>query len=112
MSSQATEVKAAETLEAVQVGSTVLRRRNRIETWLFLIPAFLFQLVWGWYPLVVAFLISFTDAQPILPSTYTGLESYIRVWNDPLVAQSFRVTFIYAGLTIALMILHRYRLQQ
>lgn len=79
-----------------------LRRRNRIEIWLFLVPAFLFQLVWGWYPLVVAFIISLTDAQPILPSTFTGLESYVRVWKDPLVGEAFRTTFIYGGMMIAL----------
>ncbi len=82
--------------------SPILRRRNRIEIWLFIIPAVLFQLVWGWYPFIVAFYISLTDAQPILPSTYTGFASYKRVLADPLVAQAFRVTFVYAGLTIAL----------
>jgi multiple sugar transport system permease protein len=79
-----------------------LRRRNRIEVWLFLLPALLFQLVWGWYPLVMAFLMSLTDAQPMLPSSFTGLDSYIRVWKDPLVAMAFRTTFIYAGLMIGL----------
>ncbi len=78
-----------------------LRRRNRLEIWLFVIPAFLFQLVWGWYPVITAFLISFTDAQPFLPSTFTGLDSYVRVWKDPLVAEAFRVTFIYAILWVA-----------
>lgn len=79
-----------------------LRQRSRRTVWLFVLPALLFQLVWGWYPVVVAFLISFTDAQPLLPSTFTGIDSYVRVWNDPLTAQSFRVSFLYAGLSIAL----------
>lgn len=78
------------------------KRRSRLTVWLFLLPALLFQLIWGWYPVVVAFLISFTDAQPLLPSTFTGLESYIRVWNDPLTAQSFRVSFLYTGMNLAL----------
>jgi multiple sugar transport system permease protein len=92
-----------------EISTRRLRRRNRIEIGLFLLPAFLFQLVWGWYPVVMAFGISFTNAQPILPSSFTGLDSYIRVWRDPLVAQAFRVTFIYAtlyiGLTFALPII-------
>ncbi|RAQ97683.1 carbohydrate ABC transporter permease [Thermogemmatispora tikiterensis] len=79
-----------------------LRRRSRLETWLFLLPAALFQLVWGWYPLLMAFLISFTDAQPMLPSHFTGLASYLRVWNDPLVGQAFRVTFFYGSMLVAL----------
>jgi multiple sugar transport system permease protein len=103
MSSEATKVA----LESVPAGASAkparrLRRRNRIEIALFLIPAFLFQLTWGWYPLVVAFIMSLTDAQPILPSSFTGLDSYIRVWKDPLVAQAFRVTFVYGFLNIGL----------
>jgi multiple sugar transport system permease protein len=79
-----------------------LSRRSRISSWLFVLPALLFQLTWGWYPLVVAFLLSFTDARPRGPVTFTGLESYVRVFNDPLVAQAFRVTFAYAALSIVL----------
>jgi len=96
-----------EASEVVETGVSAapakrLRRRNRIEIALFLIPAFLFQLTWGWYPLIMAFLWSFTDEQPILPSSFTGLESYLRVWKDPLVAQAFRVTLVYGILNIVL----------
>ena len=38
-------------------------RRRRLEIGLFVLPAVLFQLCWGWYPLVAAFLISFTNAR-------------------------------------------------
>lgn len=89
----------AESQEQVQ---TKVTRRNRIEKWLFLIPAILFQLSWGWYPLVVAFLLSFTDARPRGPISWTGLESYTRVWNDPLTWQAFQVTFTYAIMSIVL----------
>ncbi|HLI70416.1 MAG TPA: sugar ABC transporter permease [Ktedonobacteraceae bacterium] len=103
MARQATDaVVEDEAASKPELSMQRLRRRNRIEIWLFLIPAALFQLIWGWYPVVMAFGISFTDAQPILPSTFTGLASYIRVWKDPLVAQAFRVTFIYATLSIGL----------
>lgn len=79
------------------------RKRSRIEVLLFLFPGLLLQLVWGWYPLVVAFFISFTDGQYLVPSSFTGLESYTRLlYHDPLVGQAFRVTFIYAGMSIAL----------
>ena len=79
-----------------------LSRRSRITGWLFVLPALLFQLVWGWYPLLLAFLLSFTDAKPRGTSSFTGLESYIRVWHDPLVAETFRTTLIYGALTIVL----------
>ena len=104
MSSEVTQ-EARESVEpGVSVTSPVkrLRRRNRIEIAFFLVPAFLFQLIWGWYPLILAFIMSLTDEQPILPSSFTGLASYIRVWKDPLVAQAFRVTFVYGILNILL----------
>lgn len=101
MSSQTPEITAEiEPTQDVTRSKQRLRRRSRLEIWLFLLPAFLFQLIWGWYPLVTAFITSLTDAQPILPSTFTGLDSYIRVWRDPLVAQAFRTSFIYSGLYI------------
>jgi multiple sugar transport system permease protein len=79
-----------------------LSRRRRFESWLFVIPAVLFQLSWGWYPLIAAFVITFTNARLKGPTEFTGFESYRRVWNDPLVEQAFRVTAIYSGLTLLL----------
>ena len=79
-----------------------LSRRRRIEGGLFVLPAVLFQLSWGWYPLIAAFLLSFTNARVRSPIAFTGLESYLRMWNDPLAIQAFRVTALYAALTIVL----------
>jgi multiple sugar transport system permease protein len=79
-----------------------LSRRRQIESLLFILPAILFQLCWGWYPLVAAFLLSFTNARLRGEVKFTGLESYIRMWNDPLAVQAFRVTAIFAALTIVL----------
>jgi multiple sugar transport system permease protein len=91
-----------EPIEQIGAARRGLGRRSRIERWLFLTPALLFQLAWGWYPLIVAFLLSFTNARVRGPVTFTGLQSYQRMWNDPLVAQAFRVTFTYAALSIVL----------
>jgi len=77
-------------------------RRRRLETVLFVLPALLFQLSWGWYPLVAAFLLSFTNARIRSPIAFTGLESYLRMWRDPLAIQAFRVTALYTALSILL----------
>jgi multiple sugar transport system permease protein len=92
-----TETPAGAATEAAPIG-----RRRRMEGWLFVIPAFAFQLLWGWYPMIVAFFLSMTDARARGSLTFTGLQSYQRLLADPLVEQAFRVTFIYAGLTILL----------
>jgi multiple sugar transport system permease protein len=79
-----------------------LSRRSRIEMVLFVVPAFLFQLLWGWYPIFVAFYLSFTDAKLRNPPTWIGLENYIRMSYDPLVVKAFQVTFTYALMSIVL----------
>lgn len=79
-----------------------LSRRSRVEMILFLLPAFLFQLLWGWYPIFVAFYLSFTNARLMKPPAFVGLENYLRLWHDPLMVKAFRVTFTYAGLSILL----------
>ncbi|MBZ0287609.1 MAG: sugar ABC transporter permease, partial [Anaerolineae bacterium] len=93
------EEKLQSAAEAAPPG---LSRRSRIEKWLFLLPALLFQLIWGWLPLVVAFLLSFTDARIRGPITFTGLQSYNRILVDPLVREAFRVTFTFAAMSIVL----------
>jgi multiple sugar transport system permease protein len=95
------DVRTAEAPQTTAAAQALSRRSGR-ERWLFLIPALLFQLLWGWLPLVVAFILSFTDARVRGPISFTGLESYWRMWNDPLMAQAFRVTFTYAALSILL----------
>jgi multiple sugar transport system permease protein len=76
--------------------------RRRRQLWLFLVPAFALNLVWGWYPLICAFVLSFTNARLRGDVAFTGMESYLRIGNDPLVAQAFRVTIVFAFLSIVL----------
>lgn len=79
-----------------------LSRRSRFESVFFTAPAFLFQLTWGWYPLTIAFFITLTNAPLFGKPQFVGLQNYQRVWNDPLVADAFKVTLIYAALSILL----------
>lgn len=79
-----------------------LSKRSRLESVLFTAPAFLFQLTWGWYPLLIAFFITLTNAPLLGKPQFVGLQNYQRVWNDPLVADAFKVTLIYAALSILL----------
>jgi multiple sugar transport system permease protein len=96
--------KTEETLqnESVEAAPLRLNRRSRIEKWMFLIPAAIFQIVWGWFPLVFAFALSFTDARVRGPVSFIGTQSYTRMWGDPLLGEAFRVTFIYGAMSIVL----------
>lgn len=77
-------------------------QRNRLQILLFVMPALLFQLFWGWYPFIVAFILSFTNYKIRGPLEWVGTRNYQRVLNDPLVEQAFMVTLKYALLSIAL----------
>lgn len=68
----------------------------------FILPALSFQLVWGWYPLVIAILLTFTNARARGPIEFTGLESYKRMAVDPLMRQSLGVTLTYTALSLLL----------
>lgn len=68
----------------------------------FILPALSFQLIWGWYPLAVAILLTFTNARARGAIQFTGLESYQRMAADPLMFDALRVTLIYTGLTLLL----------
>jgi multiple sugar transport system permease protein len=103
MSSQLTGVSAENALSDAQATTPpVLRRRNTIETWVFLIPALVLQLTWGWYPLVMGFILSFTDGQIIQPPAFVGLANYTRMLSDPITIQAFRVTLTYSLMSIIL----------
>lgn len=82
--------------------SSGARRRRRFQIGLFLIPAFLFQFIWGWYPMVVALFLSMTNAPIRGALQFRTFENYNRLFQDPLVPMAFRVTLIYAGLSILL----------
>lgn len=97
-----TDAAVATAPEQAQAAPRQLGRRSKLESVLFTLPALLFQLTWGWYPLLIAFAISFTDARFRGDSEFVGFQNYLRVWNDPLVAEVFQTTLIYAGLSIVL----------
>lgn len=90
---------------SVSASETVVKqigRRFRWQVWLFVVPAFLFQFVWGWYPMIVALFLSMTNSPIRGEISFQGLANYSRLAADPLVLMSFRVTLIYAALSIGL----------
>ncbi len=76
--------------------------RARWQLWLFVVPAFVFQFFWGWYPMVVALFLSLTNSPIRGAITFQGLGNYARLFADPLVPMAFRITLIYAILSIVL----------
>jgi len=73
--------------------------------WLFGSPGLAVQIFFGWYPLIVAFIICFQKFSVFGASTFIGLENFRYFMDDPLFYTSLRNTFLYAALSIALVFL-------
>lgn len=69
---------------------------------MFALPGFLLQLIFGWYPLLLGFLVAVRGFEIARPSTFVGLENFRIIFEDPMLLIIFRNTFYYAGLTLAL----------
>ena len=81
---------------------SVRRRRSPLAIILMLLPAILFQLAWGWLPVVVSIWLSLTSADIMTSPTFVGLNNYHHLFTDPQVFDAFRITFLYSGMNIVL----------
>jgi multiple sugar transport system permease protein len=106
MSSQTHHLSTGALLSDVEQAETSKptkrRRRSRLAAILFLVPAILFQLSWGWLPLIMSVVISMTTGEILIPPAFVGFQNYYHLFTDSQVLDSLRVTYIYSGLSIAL----------
>ncbi len=96
-------------MAAVQgtISNSINRERSlgkRIrKTWpgyLFILPGFLFFLVWTFYPLGHAFVMSFFEWNLIKPSVFIGAENYTYAINDPVFWIALGNTLFYVLITV------------
>lgn len=79
-----------------------LEKRSWLETFLFVSPGALWQLVFGWYPIIAAFIITILDYKIFGGSQFVGVQNYIRMWQDPLTWTSIKLTYLYTVFSIVL----------
>lgn len=71
--------------------------------WFFLLPALILVTIFGWYPCGMAFIICFQKFYLIKPSVFIGFENFrLLLFFDWMVPLTFKNTFIYTGLSLAL----------
>ncbi len=89
----------------VRVGAP-RRPRQRVgrrrAAWLFSLPALLAFLLFGWYPMVLAFVVAFQNYRVVGPVQWVGWQNFAAIFHDPLVLTSLLNTFYYTLLTIGL----------
>lgn len=75
--------------------SLTIRQKQIVWAWTFLALPVVFYTVIRFYPTASAILISFQEWNLLGTRTWTGLDNYIKLWNDPVFWKVFRNTFVY-----------------
>ncbi len=74
---------------------------DNVHGYLFIAPFFITFLIFGLYPILNTFFMSFTDYNGgINPGKFIGLENYRRVFSDPFVMTGLKNTVLIWGLNI------------
>ena len=68
----------------------------------FALPAVLVQLIFGWFPILTAFIIAFQKFNIIRSSPFVGLDNFKYLLRDPITFIVFKNTFYYTALSIGL----------
>jgi multiple sugar transport system permease protein len=79
-----------------------LRRREALFGFLFITPAVVGFIVFVAGPILASLYLSLTEFKIISAPRWTGLSNYINLAKDPIFWQSFKVTVLYAALSLPL----------
>ncbi|GCD93459.1 MULTISPECIES: carbohydrate ABC transporter permease [Embleya] len=75
------------------------RREARIGL-LFVLPAFVLFVLFRFGPSIAGVLLGFTDYSLMDSPTFTGLDNFTRLWDDPVFWSSLKVTVLYTVITV------------
>lgn len=73
-------------------------------SWLFVGPGVIIQLIFGWFPIAVAFVVAFQKFYVVKPSVYVGWENFkfFLPSNNPITSIVFKNTFYFTALSLGL----------
>lgn len=89
-------------IRALRSGRLTLTQRRNFNGYLFISPFILGFLIWFLIPALIALYLTFHRWNLINPPEYVGLANIERLFNDPLLPQSLRATFIYTVVSVPL----------
>jgi multiple sugar transport system permease protein len=78
------------------------RRTGRFVPWLFMVPALLSILVWGYVPLVRGAAIAFLDYRIVGTSLWVGLDNFVDAFTRPALWLSLKNTVVYVSLSLGI----------
>jgi multiple sugar transport system permease protein len=77
-------------------------RHRHLSAWLFTLPGLLAQFLFGWFPVLFAFVVGFQRYYFVKDPEFVGTRNFRDVAADPLIVTAFTNTFYYALLSIGL----------
>ena len=81
-------------------GPAGANRAIRRAAWLFSVPAILTYGIFGWYPVILAFVVAFQKFAIRGEAQWVGLQNFVRALHDPLVPLALRNSFYYTLLVV------------
>jgi multiple sugar transport system permease protein len=85
--------------------SLTLTQRRNITGYIFIAPFILGFIFWFLIPAIVAGYLTFQKWDLISPPKFIGLDNITHLFNDPLLLQSLKATFVYTFLSVPLSLL-------
>ncbi len=77
-------------------------RYRHLAAWLFTLPGLLVQFLFGWFPVLLAFVVAFQRYFFVKPPQFIGAQNFRDVARDPLILTAFGNTLHYAALAVGL----------
>ena len=77
-------------------------RYRHLAAWLFTLPGLLLQFLFGWFPVLLAFVVAFQRYYFVKAPEYVGGQNFRDVAQDPLILTAFVNTLHYAALAVGL----------
>ncbi len=102
MSSQADLSSSVSGIVAKRERRLTLQQRRTILGYIFISPFILGFLIWFLIPAAVSVYLTFQKWDLISPPQYVGLQNIQHLFNDPLLVQSLKATFVYTSLSVPL----------
>lgn len=82
-----------------------IRAREAIECYLFILPMLLGLLLFFLGPMIASFYFSLTEYDMLSSPEWVGTQNYRELFDDPLFWKSLRVTSLYSGISVPLVLL-------
>ncbi|RAX20845.1 MULTISPECIES: carbohydrate ABC transporter permease [Actinomyces] len=80
-----------------------MRLRQRLTPYILVAPATIWVLVFALWPFLNTVMLAFTDARPLRPAQFIGLDNFKRILDDPQVGYALTTCFVYVLVCVPLL---------